>query len=191
MLVLTRSTGEAVLVDPHYRLEVLGCAEGVATVELTDQLCDRRPDRRRLFKLRPEQGFNLPTPDAPDGGCEVLCCSVGDQKVRLGFRAPREVVILREEVAQRDTEQVLLHDPDAPDGAREVTVTPQEVERRTDLARCSDCGTAWQATELYDEDGDTVCEICRDDRAAADWAAADRAIGTGNLPAADREGVSR
>ena len=87
------------LVDPDYRLEVLGCADGVATIELTDGGTRQRPDRRRLFKLRPQQGVSLPAGPEGAGWIEVLCCSVTDRKTRLGFEAPREVGIVREEVA--------------------------------------------------------------------------------------------
>ena len=124
MLVLTRSTGEAILVDPDYRLEVLGCADGVATIELTDGGTRQRPDRRRLFKLRPEQGLSLPTPDQPDGRCEVLCCSVRKQKVRLGFTAGREVEILREEVA---IERAAIEQADRAIGTGNLPAADREV----------------------------------------------------------------
>lgn len=100
MLVLTRKTGEAVQVDPDYRLEVLGCAEGVATVELT-RTGVLRGDRR-LFKLRRGQGISLPAGPEGAGWIEVLCCLVTDHKTRLGFEAPREVGIVREEVVARE-----------------------------------------------------------------------------------------
>lgn len=94
-MVLARSTGEAVLVDPAYRVEVLGVAEGVATVTLTSE--GQPAHKRQLFKLRPEQGFMLVGDGT--GDCRVLCCSVGHDKVRLGFDAPRQVSVIRAEIA--------------------------------------------------------------------------------------------
>ena len=96
MLVLMRKVGEAVYVDPDYRLEVLGASEGVARVEL------KNTRSRRLLTLRKEQGISLPC--GGDDRCEVVCCGVYENgaKVRLGFEAPRQVGVLRAEIADED-----------------------------------------------------------------------------------------
>lgn len=94
MLVLTRKPGEAILVDTdRYRFEVLGIDNGIATLELSVK--DKPAFKRRLLKLRPEMRLTL-----PDAG-EMVCCSVRNDRVRLGFQADRSVKIIREEVADQ------------------------------------------------------------------------------------------
>lgn len=108
MLVLTRKIGEAVLVDPDYRIEVLGISDGVARIELTTGPRLTGRPTRRLLTLRKEQGVSLPVNPhgAADTRCEVVCCGVYENgaKVRLGFEAPRQVGVLRAEIADEDAD---------------------------------------------------------------------------------------
>ena len=95
MLVLTRKIGEAVSLDPDYRIEVLGIEGDTAKLELHAS----GSGQRRILPLRPEQRLTLPADGMiPGGEIGILCCGIFERKIRLGFDAPREIGIMREEI---------------------------------------------------------------------------------------------
>lgn len=89
MLVLTRRIGEAILIGEHIRLQVLSTGGGKAALKV-EYLRDARPTLTWICETR--------DPVLVDDEIKVRVVRVRRGQIAVGIQAPREIVVLREEL---------------------------------------------------------------------------------------------